>query len=59
MESAKPFEHTVKSNFDRNKRTWQIHKMLRCIRIKHNINVSRVKRRMKLKECEVRDIFQK
>ena len=59
MESAKPFEHTVKSNFACKKRPWQIHKILRCIRIKHNMNVSRVKRQMKLKGCKVRGVFQK
>ena len=49
----------VKSIFARKKRPWQIHQMLRCIRIKHNMKGSRVKRRMKLKGYEVRGVFPK
>ena len=47
----------VKSIFARKKRPWQIHRMLRCIRIKHKMKGSRVKRRMKLKGYEVRGVF--
>ena len=44
----------MKSVFAHKKRLWQIHWMLRCIRIKHDMNGSRVKRRRNLKGYKVR-----
>ena len=50
---------SVKLIFARKKRPWKIHWMLRCIRIKHDVKGSRVKRGRNLKGYKVRGVFQR